>query len=216
MIGSRSRRQLWCWTSQALTYDSQANSGGSWSGKGIAASIVTASLEALAAAPIESGAPHDAICDELCRRLYKRTHPEKYATAFCAVLELATGRLTYTNAGHNTALLAHADGTIEELTTCGLPIALLPEATYERRETQLEPGAGLLIYTDGITEAENKAGDEYGLDRLRSSYTRNFRRPIGEVAEAIQSDLGDFVGEVPFPDDRTMLLLQRTAPAGAS
>ena len=59
------------------------------------------------------------------------------------MLEPATGRLTYTNAGHNTALLVHADGTIEELTTCGLPIALLPEATYECRETRLEPGAGL-------------------------------------------------------------------------
>jgi sigma-B regulation protein RsbU (phosphoserine phosphatase) len=186
------------------------------SGKGIGASIVTASLEALAAAPIESGAPPDAICDELCRRLYKRTPPEKYATAFCAVLELATGRLSYTNAGHNTALLAHADGTIEDLTTCGLPIALLPEATYERRETHLEPGAGLLIYTDGITEAENRAGDEFGLDRLRSSYARNFRRAIGEVSEAIQNELAEFVGDVPFPDDRTILLLQRTGPNGAS
>ena len=186
------------------------------SGKGIAASIVTASLEALAAAPIESGAPPDEICDQLCRRLYKRTPPEKYATAFCAVLEPATGRLTYTNAGHNTALLVHADGTIEDLTTCGLPIALLPEATYERREVQLEPGAGLLIYTDGITEAENKAGDEYGLDRLRTSYARNFRLPIAELAEAIQSEVSEFVGEVPFADDRTMLLLQRVGPAGAS
>jgi sigma-B regulation protein RsbU (phosphoserine phosphatase) len=185
------------------------------SGKGIAASIVTASLEALAAAPIESGAPPDEICDQLCRRLYKRTPPEKYATAFCAVLELATGRLTYTNAGHNTALLAHADGSIEDLTTCGLPIALLPEATYERRETMLEPGAGLLIYTDGITECENKAGDEYGLDRLRASYGRNFRLPIGDLAEAIQNDVSEFVGEVPFPDDRTFLLLQRPAPSGS-
>ncbi|HEX2464728.1 MAG TPA: GAF domain-containing SpoIIE family protein phosphatase, partial [Thermoanaerobaculia bacterium] len=186
------------------------------SGKGIAASLVTASLEALAAAPIESGAPPDEICDQLCRRLYKRTPPEKYATAFCAVLEPATGRLTYTNAGHNTALLVHTDGTIEDLTTCGLPIALLPEATYERREVQLEPGAGLLIYTDGITEAENKAGDEYGLDRLRSAYARNFRLPIAELAEAIQHEVSDFVGEIPFADDRTMLLLQRVGPAGAS
>jgi serine phosphatase RsbU (regulator of sigma subunit) len=186
------------------------------SGKGIAASIVTASLEALAAAPIESGAPPDEICDQLCRRLYKRTPPEKYATAFCAVLELASGRLTYTNAGHNTALLAHADGNIEELTTCGLPIALLPEATYERRETIVEPGAVLLIYTDGITECENKAGDEYGLDRLRASYARSFRLPIGNIAEAIQNDVSEFVGDVPFPDDRTFLLLQRPASTGSS
>jgi serine phosphatase RsbU (regulator of sigma subunit) len=184
------------------------------SGKGIAASIVTASLEALAVAPIESGAPPDEICDQLCRRLYKRTPPEKYATAFCAVLEPGTGKLTYTNAGHNTALLVHADGRIEDLTTCGLPIALLPEATYERREVLLEPGAGLLVYTDGITEAENKAGDEYGLDRLRECYGRHFKLPIADLAEAIQNEVGEFVGEVPFADDRTLLLLQRGAGDG--
>ena len=191
------------------------------SGKGIAASIVTASLEALAAAPIESGAAPDEICDQLCRRLYKRTPPEKYATAFCAVLEPGTGKLTYTNAGHNTALLVHADGRIEDLTTCGLPIALLPEATYERREVHLEPGAGLLVYTDGITEAENKAGDEYGLDRLRDCYGRHFKLPIADLAEAIQNEVGEFVGEVPFADDRTLLLVQRASgdgkpPAGAA
>jgi serine phosphatase RsbU (regulator of sigma subunit)/pSer/pThr/pTyr-binding forkhead associated (FHA) protein len=184
------------------------------SGKGIAASIVTASLEALAAAPIEGGDPTDEICDKLCRRLYKRTPPEKYATAFVAVLELATGRLSYTNAGHNTALLAHADGSIEELTTCGLPIALLPEATYERRETRLEPGAALLIYTDGITEAENRTGDEYGLDRLRACYAQHFRLPVAELAGEIENDVSEFVGDVPFGDDRTLLLLQR-ASAGA-
>jgi serine phosphatase RsbU (regulator of sigma subunit) len=182
------------------------------SGKGIAASIVTASLEALAAAPIEGGDPPEEICDQLCRRLYKRTPPEKYATAFCAVLEPTTGRLTYTNAGHNTALLAHADGTIEDLATCGLPIALLPEATYERRETRLEPGAGLLIYTDGITEAEDKNGEEYGLERLRQCYAKNFRLPVEELAEAIQTEVSDFVGDVPFADDRTLLLLQHAGP----
>jgi len=181
------------------------------SGKGIAASIVTASLEALAAAPIEGGDPPDEICAKLCRRLYKRTPPEKYATAFVAVLEPANGRLVYTNAGHNTALLAHADGTIEDLSTCGLPIALLPEATYERRETRLEPGAALLIYTDGITEAENREGDEYGLERLRACYGRHFRLPVAELAEMIETDVSDFVADIPFADDRTLLLLQRAA-----
>ena len=127
------------------------------------------------------------------------------------MLEPANGRLVYTNAGHNTALLAHADGTIEDLSTCGLPIALLPEATYERRETRLEPGAALLIYTDGITEAENREGDEYGLERLRACYGRHFRLPVAELAEMIETDVSDFVADIPFADDRTLLLLQRAA-----
>jgi sigma-B regulation protein RsbU (phosphoserine phosphatase) len=130
------------------------------------------------------------------------------------VLEPETGRLIYTNAGHNTALLAHAVGSMEELTSCGLPIALLPEATYERRETCLEAGATLLIYTDGITEAENKDGEEYGLDRLRKCYARHFRLPVADLAETLQNDVAEFVGDVAFGDDRTLLLVQHAAPSG--
>ncbi len=179
------------------------------SGKGIAASIVTASLEALAAAPIESGDSTDDICSKLCRRLYKRTPPSKYATAFLYVLEHETGRISYTNAGHNTALLAHADGSIEELPTCGLPIALLPEAEYESREAHIEPGASLLLYTDGITEPENEAEEEYGLERLTRCFAGSYKQTIEEIADAIEKDVADFVQSVPYPDDRTMLLLKR-------
>ncbi|MDX1383213.1 MAG: SpoIIE family protein phosphatase [Thermoanaerobaculia bacterium] len=179
------------------------------SGKGIAASLVTASLEALAAEPIESGEPTDAICRKLCRRLYARTPANKYATAFAAVLEPESGRLSYTNAGHNTALLVHADGSVEELEACGLPIALLPESDYERRDTEMRPGSTMIVYSDGITEAENREQDEYGLDRLRELVVANRHRAVDEIADAIDDDLARFVGSTPYSDDRTLLLLQR-------
>jgi serine phosphatase RsbU (regulator of sigma subunit)/pSer/pThr/pTyr-binding forkhead associated (FHA) protein len=183
------------------------------SGKGIAASLVTASLEALAAAPIESGAPTDEICDEICRRLYPRTPPNKYATALAAVLEPKTGRLTYTNAGHNTALLVHSDGSVDELPTSGMPIGLLPESTYEERDLEMREGSTLLIYTDGITEPENEEEEEYGLDRLREVLRLNKQLGVAELADAIEADLAEFVGTVPYPDDRTFLLVQRS-PGG--
>ena len=136
------------------------------SGKGIAASILTASLEALAAGPIEDGLEPDDICHRLSRLLHRRTPPEKYATAFLAVLEPATGHLRYANAGHNPALLIRASGEVEELGATGMPIGLVAEAAYGRREAELGAGDTLLLYTDGITEALDPDDGEYGLERL--------------------------------------------------
>lgn len=179
------------------------------SGKGIAASLVTTSLEALAAAPIESGDPPDQICDKISRRLYKRTPSNKYATAFAAVLEPGTGRLTYTNAGHNPALLVHADGSIEELPTSGFAIGMLPVGTYEAREVWMKPGSTFMVYTDGITEPENEDEEEYGLARLRELLVRKKDLAVDDLAGAIERDLAAFVGPMPYPDDRTFLLVQR-------
>ena len=80
------------------------------SGKGMAASLLTVSLQALSTGPIEDGLPPEEICTRLSRLLYRRTPPEKYATAFLGVLEPATGRLRYTNAGHNPPLVLRAAG----------------------------------------------------------------------------------------------------------
>ncbi|MEE2775910.1 MAG: SpoIIE family protein phosphatase [Acidobacteriota bacterium] len=181
------------------------------SGKGIYASLITASLEALSTEPIESGEPTDALCGKLSRRLYARTPPSKYATAFVAVLEPATGRLTYTNAGHNTALLVHVDGSVELLEACGLPIALLPESDYAERETALQPGSTLIIYSDGMTEPENEKEEEYGIERLTKLTIAKRELNLEGLADAMEKDLASFIGTMPYPDDRTILLLKRRA-----
>ena len=181
------------------------------SGKGIPACIVTASLDALATGPIEIGDPPDEICRKTCRRLHLKTDLNKYATAFVASLEHKTGRLTYTNAGHNAALVARDDGAIERLGASGMPIGIFPEGDYELRETRLEPGAGLFVYTDGITEAENPDEDEYGIDRLAQCYSRHCQETVEEIADAIEDDLAHFASGVPYFDDRTFVIVKRLA-----
>lgn len=184
------------------------------SGHGIDASLLTMSMEALAAGPIELGQPPDELCTRLSRLLFKRTPAAKYATAIVVVLHCDSGRLQFTNAGHNVGLLIDADGEVEKLSSTGLPIGLLPDATYTLGEVALAPGSTLLLYTDGITEAADSDGEEYGLQRLQDCLSRCRTLAPEEIAKAIEKDLDQFVGETPFEDDRTMLILQRDSEIG--
>ncbi|MCZ6726290.1 MAG: SpoIIE family protein phosphatase [Acidobacteria bacterium] len=181
------------------------------SGKGISAALLTASLEALLAGPLEAGDYPDSICLNVSRRLLARTPAAKYATALLAVLTPASGRLVYTNAGHNPGLLVRSAGAVVRLDACGPPLGLLPEPDYTRRETKLEPGDLLVLYTDGITEAEGPDEEEFGVERLSSLCAELRRAPLPEVAEAVSSALDEFVRGVPFADDRTLVLLRRQA-----
>ena len=179
------------------------------SGKGMAASLLTASLQALSSGPIEDGLPPEEICTRLSRLLHRRTPPEKYATAFLGVLEPATGLLRYTNAGHNPPLAVRADGSVEELTPTGVPLGLLPGAQYQARELTLAPADTLVLYTDGIVEAADPNGEEYGIARLKEVCLRHRNGPCQSLAEALEDDLEAFVQGVPFADDRTVVLARR-------
>lgn len=178
-------------------------------GKGVSAALLTASLEALAAGPIEVGHPPDGIFSRLSRRLHARTSPERYATGFVAVLHTDSGRFCWTNAGHNPALLLRASGEHEILAATGLPLGLLPGGEYERQERSLGPGDLVVIYTDGVTEAANPSGEEYGLERLVALCRRHSEKGVAMLAEALQQDLDAFANGVPFSDDRTFILLRR-------
>lgn len=179
------------------------------SGKGIPASILTASLEALTAGPIDDGHDTAKICAKVSKQLYARTPPEKYATVFLASLEHETGRLQYTNAGHNPALLIRAGGKIELLEACGTPLGLLPVSVFEAREVELEPGDSLVIYTDGITEAENPAAAEYGLERLSEVSSKHHGDSLDDLARAVEEDLEAFTEGHPVHDDRTLVMARR-------
>jgi len=179
------------------------------SGKGIAASILTASLEALAAGPIEDGLPPNEILNRLSRLLHQRTPPEKYATAFLAVLEPATGALTYANAGHNPALIVRESGKVDEIGSTGLPIGLLPGAEYKAGATHLGEGDIFLLDTDGITEALDPDGQEYGEERLIEFCRSHREHSLEQVAQLLAADLESFVRGRPFDDDRTLVMARR-------
>ncbi|MCL4839240.1 MAG: SpoIIE family protein phosphatase [Thermoanaerobaculia bacterium] len=179
------------------------------SGKGVAASLLTASLEALAASPIEDGLAADEIFGRLSRQLHHRTPPEKYATAFIAILAPESGRVWWANAGHNPSLVLRAAGGIEQLGPTGPPLGLLPGASFRVVETSLHPGDLLVLYTDGIVEATDPDDGEYGLGRLVSICSAHREERLGELARQLEEDLEAFVRGVPFADDRTIVLLRR-------
>ena len=183
------------------------------SGKGMAASLLTASLEALLAPHVEAGLPPDEVAARASQLLYRRTPPEKYATVFLAALVPATGLVRYACAGHNPALVVRSGGEVERLGATGPPLGLLPLASYRPAEVTVEPGDVLVLYTDGFVEAENRDGEEYGLARLEALCRDRRGAAPGELAEAIEEDVERHAQGVPIADDRTLVIARRDVPS---
>jgi len=181
------------------------------SGKGISASLLTGSLEALSAAPIAGGEPPERVCASCSQLLQERTPPERYATMFLGVLQPGSGVVRYCNAGHTPGLWIGSDGTTGWLHSTAPPVGLVPGMAFEAAEVVLDPGDTLLVYTDGITEAENADGAEFGEDRLRELCASMAGAPPGELARAIETRLGSHCGGAPPLDDRTLLIVHRNS-----
>jgi len=179
------------------------------SGKGMAASLLAASFDALLMGPIEVGHPPDVLCARVSRRLFMKTPPERYVTAIIAALDPGSGRLSYTNAGHNPGLLVRADGSVQRLPANGLPLGLFPVVEYDKVDVTLGRGDLVVLYTDGITEAANPKGDEYGLDRLQEVVRNYAQEPLVALAVAIETAVEVFADGTPFGDDRTIVMLRR-------
>lgn len=179
------------------------------SGKGMAASLLTASLEALSAGPIEDGLPPHRIFNRVSRLLFERTPPEKFATAFLAMLDPETGGFHYANGGHNPGFLVRANGETHLLTSTGPPLGVMPAAEYREKTASLQVGDTLLVYTDGISEAENADEEEFGEERLLEVAVENRNAAPKGLAAAIERAVEEFVGGVPFKDDRTLVIVQR-------
>jgi sigma-B regulation protein RsbU (phosphoserine phosphatase) len=179
------------------------------SGKGMAASLLCASLEALAAGPIEGGYPPSEIFNRVSRRLFDRTPPEKYATGFLVCLRSLVGSFSFSNAGHNYGLLITTEGEVEELGPTGTPIGLVFKAVYKEEERMLNHGDMLVLYTDGFVEAEDPEGEEYGLERMTKVFVKERAGELDEMSRALEEDLREFSRGVPFHDDRTLVILRR-------
>ena len=184
------------------------------SGKGMGAALLTASLEALAASPVQNGMAPGEIAPLVSNLLYRRTPLAKYATAMLVSVDIAgaqLGRLGFTNAGHNPALLVRADGSVERLGATGPPIGLLAQATFTQQERTLGPGDLLVLYTDGIVEACDPDDEEFGIERLEAFVVALRQGPLEALAEGLDQALEKFVRGVPYADDRTLVLLRREA-----
>ena len=139
----------------------------------------------------------------------------RFITLFYGVYEPASGALTYVSAGHMPPLLLRADGSCDRLTDGGIALGMFERSTYTTGRAMLQGGDLVAVYSDGITEAENPGGrpfDEVGLEAALRLHAFDALTAIGAgVVAAVERH----TDEKRFADDLTVLLLRRTAPAGA-
>ncbi|MBV9296186.1 MAG: serine/threonine-protein phosphatase [Acidobacteriaceae bacterium] len=133
---------------------------------------------------------------------------KRFTTAFLAELDPTTRLLTYINAGHNWPVLRRASGTIERLQTGGMPLGLMRNARYESDRVSLAAGDQLVVFTDGLVEAENDKEEEYGEGRMLAILFGGSGRSAAEVLQGLMTCADQFTGSAPQHDDITCLVLR--------
>lgn len=178
------------------------------SGKGITAALVMASVAtAFNIFTRTDPAPADLV-RELNMTLAPKTAPTKFVTMVVGVLDPATGSVEFTNAGHVAPLVISRRG-VEPMTATDMVVGLFAQAPYRTQRTTLEAGDSLVLFTDGVTEAENEAEDQLGLDPIATLLSTLHGTPAPHVLETIERHVHAFAGAAPANDDVTMFALTR-------
>ncbi|HVP40209.1 MAG TPA: SpoIIE family protein phosphatase [Candidatus Saccharimonadales bacterium] len=178
------------------------------SGKGVPAALIMASFRASLIAEIRNNYAIRTVMAKVNRLLVESLDPGQFVTAFYGVLDTATRRLTYANAGHNPPLLLRAEGRTEQLTSTGPLLGSFAGSTFRERTADLHPGDVLLIYTDGLTEAMNAAGEEFGVARAEARLAELRSRPAAEICRGLLDAVREFAGQRWLRDDVTLIVLR--------
>lgn len=179
---------------------------GDVSGKGMPAALFMAAVRTLFKAQTEWSSDLKEIVGRVNRELCRGNEAMHFVTLFCGILELESGKMTYCNAGHNPPYLRARDGSLQRLDKRHGPAAGVCEtALYSSGECTVLPGELLLLYTDGVTEAENEKAEMFTTQRLETVLTGlNASGPKAAIEEVMQS-VGGFSGEAEQSDDITLL-----------
>lgn len=181
---------------------------GDVSGKGIPAAIVMAVTKSLFRAFASSNPEPSDIARRLNASLTDNNEANMFVTMFICMLDLNTRMLSWCNAGHNPPLTISSDAAPEYMhPRVGLPVGVMPGAEYVTESMFLSPGEKLLVYTDGLTEAENSVHEFFGEERLRVLSASLHSLPPKAMLDSIDSSLAKFVGGAKQSDDLTMLAI---------
>ena len=182
---------------------------GDVSGKGTAAALLMSSLHAAIHGQVAAKTPLEQTVISINEYLTENTPANRFVTLFVAELEPASGALTFINAGHNPPLIARTDGKIELLPPGGLPLGIMSLAEYEVGKTNLNSGDVLVIYSDGVSEANNLDEEEFGMDRLTAVIQANIGQSASAIRDKVESALSDFTGTAPANDDITLVIVKK-------
>jgi len=179
------------------------------SGKGVSSALLASLLQGAFLMASGDFAEIEPTMSHLNRFLLERARGEKYATVFYCMVN-SDGLLSYANAGHCAPFLVSSDGRLRKLHTSGMPVGMLEEAQFQVVQMQLETGDKIVIYSDGLTEAENAAGEFFDTERLRNCLRENASLGAAELHKVLLSTLDVFVEGGVIRDDITALVLEYT------
>lgn len=177
------------------------------SGKGIPAAMFMMRAKATIQSQLKSGLGIVEAAEKANHRLATGNDANMFVTAWIGIVDLATGEVEYVNAGHNPPLVKRADGSVEYLRLkSGPPLAAMDGVSFQRQKLTLRPGDGLLLYTDGVTEATNPANELYGEERLLRTMSGLLgAHDAGVLIDGVLKDIRAFVDGAEQADDITML-----------
>jgi len=177
------------------------------SGKGVSSALLAAFLQGAFLAAGHSDAALHKRLQRINTFLLERSAGDKYATIFYCLLE-RDGRLHYINAGHCPPLIVHAGGCLESLAATAMPVGLVESTDFEAQVTSLAPGDKVVIYTDGVTEAQNLQGEFFGRQRLRQVVSEHSADSCRALHDAVQCAVTVFTEGAPQADDITLAVIE--------
>lgn len=181
---------------------------GDVAGKGVAAALLMANLQATLRARLPVANDLISLARELDREIDASTPSEAYVTLFLALMDKQARTIRWLNAGHNTQYLLRADGNLEPMGSSGRPLGLLPGGDFTESITDLKQGDTLFLYTDGLVEAEDASGMEFGTERLESILLEERLSDSQKLLSRVEQAVREFRGEGETNDDATMLVLK--------
>jgi serine phosphatase RsbU (regulator of sigma subunit)/CHASE2 domain-containing sensor protein len=185
--------------------------------KGIPAALFMAITQTIMRLEVHSGEDLQAEIESANKLLVANNRERMYTTLFCGVLDVPSGRLTYCNCGHNPPLILRRDGGIfESLGSCGPPLGIKAAASYAPGSAELAAGDILVLYTDGVTEAETARSAQFGMERLQQTILAARGQGARAVVERILASVAQFTDGAPQSDDITCVAVVRNEKPAAT
>ena len=182
---------------------------GDVSGKGMPASLLMMGLQARVQVMIEEPQSLAEVVTRLNRITCANIPTNRFITLFFCILDGDTGELTYCNAGHNPPVIVRSTGEHEQLPGGGPVVGILRTIEYKEYRAHLGPGDVLVIYSDGVTEAANPAGDEFDIDGLAAAVTPHRSEAAANIISEINKAVLVFTSGAPQADDITLIAARR-------
>ena len=184
---------------------------GDVAGKGSPAALLMALLLAVLRTLVEERLEASALAERLNVQICRHSPGSRFITLFYAVYNPATGALSYVNAGQNPPFIRRGDGRIERLTATGVALGMFDGSTFKQSETHVSPGDLLVLYSDGVTEAEDPEGRPFEESGLQEVVARHASESPAELGGRVLKAVEAHANNSRFADDLTILILQRKA-----